>query len=261
MADYPIFINCRDRVTPLRALVRWLERAGCTRIHLVDNNSTYPPLLDFYASTPHTVIRLGRNQGHRAIWECGAVEEHAAGEYYVATDPDIVPVDECPPDALDRFRALLDGHPDRAKVGFGLVIDDLPSHYRFTRQVQVWEGQFWAAEVEPGVYDAPIDTTFALHRPGTAFTAPGVLPNHARSLRTGYPYVARHTAWYVDSRRPDAEERYYREHARGDVTHWNGDRLPQRLVDGLRAANLLVDGGSGWRRLLPGRRRRERAAR
>ncbi|HEV7467765.1 MAG TPA: glycosyltransferase family 2 protein [Candidatus Dormibacteraeota bacterium] len=255
MTDYPIFINCRDRVTPLRALVGWLERAGCTRIHLVDNESTYPPLLDYYASTPHHVIRLGRNQGHRAVWESGAVDEHAPGEYYVATDPDIVPVEECPPDALEHFRALLDRHPDRAKVGFGLRTDDLPRHYRFSDQVRRWEGQFWSSEVEPGVYDAPIDTTFALHRPGTAFTEPGLLPSHARSLRTGPPYLARHTAWYVDSRHPDAEERYYRDHARSDVTHWNGDRLPRRLIEGMRAAGMRVDGGSSlWRRLLPRRR-------
>lgn len=254
MSDYPVFVNCRDRVAPLLELVGWLERAGCTRIHLVDNDSTYPPLLDYYAQTTHTVIRLGRNVGHRAIWESGAVEEHAPGEPYVATDPDIVPVEDCPLDALDHFARLLARHPDRAKVGFGLKIDDLPRRYRFSRQVREWESQFWTAAVEPGVYDAPIDTTFALHRPGTDFAAPGVLPNSARSLRTGPPYVARHTAWYVDSRHLDAEERYYREHARADVTHWNVDRLPLRLVDGLRAANRLVDDRSAWRRLLPRRR-------
>ncbi|HVS43718.1 MAG TPA: glycosyltransferase family 2 protein, partial [Candidatus Dormibacteraeota bacterium] len=84
--DHPVFITCRDRVTALRALVRWLEGAGCTRIHLVDNQSTYPPLLDYYAATPHTVIRLRDNLGHRAAWESGAVREHAAGEHYVVTD-------------------------------------------------------------------------------------------------------------------------------------------------------------------------------
>ncbi|HEX3605535.1 MAG TPA: glycosyltransferase family 2 protein [Candidatus Dormibacteraeota bacterium] len=234
MADLPVFVNCRDRVTPLRALVDWLEGAGCTRIHLVDNASTYPPLLDYYARSPHTVVRLGRNVGHRAIWESGAVQEHAPGEHYVATDPDIVPVEDCPRDALAWFRELLDRHPDRDKVGFGLRIDDLPDRYRFAGEVRAWEGQFWTREVEPGVYDAPIDTTFALHRPGTDFAAPGAMPHTARSLRTGLPYVARHTAWYVDSDHPDDEERYYREHARPDTTHWNADTLPQRLLDGIR---------------------------
>lgn len=255
MNDYPIFINCRDRVTPLRALVDWLERAGCTRIHLIDNDSTYPPLLEYYAGTPHTVVRLGRNLGHKAIWESGVVREFAPGEFYVATDPDIVPVAECPLDALGHFASLLQRYPDRAKVGFGLKIDDLPRRYRFARQVQRWEAQFWTVEVEPAVYDAPIDTTFALHRPGTEFAGTQTLPSSASSLRTGPPYVARHAAWYVDSRRPDDEERYYREHARGDVTHWNVDRLPSRLVDAMRSLGLSVEDTPVWRRLWPGRRR------
>ena len=74
-------------------------------------------------------------------------------------------------DALAFFRRLLDRYSDHAKVGFGLKIADLPKHYRFSRDVRNWEGQFWAREVEPGVYDAPIDTTFALHRPDTDFGA------------------------------------------------------------------------------------------
>ena len=245
----PIFINSRDRVTPLRELVEWCEHAGQTRIYLVDNDSTYPALRAYLASTPHTVIHLGRNLGHKALWESGVIQRHARGEFYVASDPDIVPSAGCPLDALAFFRRLLDRYSDRAKVGFGLKIDDLPKHYRFSRDVRNWEGQFWAREVEPGVYDAPIDTTFALHRPDTDFGAPDVLPALARSLRTGEPYVARHTAWYVNSRKPDAEERYYREHARSDVTHWNADELPLRLVEMMRSANVWRDNRPWWQRI------------
>jgi hypothetical protein len=236
----PIFVNCRDRLTPLAQLIEWCERAGHRRIYLVDNDSSYPPLLRYFASIPHTVIRLGRNLGHKALWESGVIEKYARGEFYVATDPDIVPVEACPLDAVAHFGLLLDRHPDRAKVGFGLKIDDLPRHYRFAREVEGWEGQFWQREVERGVFDAPIDTTFALHRPDTDFQD-AVLPSSAQSLRTGPPYVARHTAWYVNSRRPDAEERYYRRHALPDVTHWNVDELPQRLIDGMRALGVAVE--------------------
>ena len=61
VGSLPIFINCRDRVTPLRDLVAWLERAGHQRIILVDNDSTYEPLLEFYEQSPHEVVRLGQN--------------------------------------------------------------------------------------------------------------------------------------------------------------------------------------------------------
>ena len=48
----PIILNCRDRVTPLKALLDWLRRAGHERVYLVDNASTYPPLLTFYETNP-----------------------------------------------------------------------------------------------------------------------------------------------------------------------------------------------------------------
>ena len=40
MRDFgpPIIINCRDRVTPLRKLVEWLERANHQTIVLLDND-------------------------------------------------------------------------------------------------------------------------------------------------------------------------------------------------------------------------------
>ena len=49
----PIFINSRDRVTPLRELVEWCEHAGQTRIYLVDNDSTYPTLCASRRPTVH----------------------------------------------------------------------------------------------------------------------------------------------------------------------------------------------------------------
>ena len=232
ITQVPIIVNNRDRLNPLRQLIGWLERAGQRDIYIVDNDSTYPPLLAYYRRSPYTVIRLGENVGHVAAWTRGIVEQVAANRYYVVTDPDIVPVKYCPINVIDHFHALLDRYPDRFKVGFGLKIDDLPAHYRFAAEVKVWEGQFWAKEVEPGVYDAPIDTTFALYRPGS--------PHHASALRTGEPYVARHTPWYAHTRRPDREERYYRGHARADLNHWDGTELPDRLYAMMNDAGVSV---------------------
>ena len=93
----PIFIICRDRLTPLAALVQWLERTGCECIYLLDNDSAWPPLLEYYERSPHSVIRLGVNAGHLAPWELGIVERYARHERYVVTDPDVVPDDSCPP--------------------------------------------------------------------------------------------------------------------------------------------------------------------
>jgi hypothetical protein len=218
----PVFINCRDRVTPLRALVSWLERAGHERIVLVDNASTYPPLLEFYDQTPHEVVKLGANLGPQAVWTA-RLTDFFPNCRYVLTDSDVVPDDDAPVDAVDRFGDLLDRYEDVDKVGFGLRIDDLPSEYGFRADVIDWESQFWEDEIEPGVFRADLDTTFALYRSHVrtrTFTA----------LRTGFPYVARHISWYIDSSNLSDEEAYYRHHARKDWTNWSSDALPSELL-------------------------------
>lgn len=137
----------------------------------------------------------------------------------MVTDPDVVPVEECPLDAVDRFRDLLDRHAHLHKAGFGLRIDDLPDHYALAQQVRDWERRFWADEIEPGVFRADIDTTFALYRPMRRH-----LESHA--VRTGHPYVARHLPWYLDSANLSDEDRYYREHADPIISNWDREELP-----------------------------------
>jgi len=227
-ADVPVFVPVRDRLTPLKALVEWLERAGHTEIWLVDNASTYQPLLDYLSTSSHNVVLLHRNFGHRSPWLSGTVQREAAGRYFVITDPDIVPDDECPLDAVQHFRSLLDRYLDIDKVGFGLRIDDLPDTYPLAPAVQEWEERFWKDEVEPGVFRADIDTTFALYRPLDR------RHQENRALRTGAPYVARHLPWYANPAALSAEDVYYREHADSSIANWDRDELPrwkQRWLD------------------------------
>jgi hypothetical protein len=219
----PIFINCRDRLTPLLQLLAYLERAGAANVHLVDNASTYPPLLDFYSRTSHRVIRLEQNLGHKALWQGAVLEQAGVDGRFVLSDPDVVPIEECPLDAIEYFAEMLDRYPRRPKVGFGLKVDDLPAHFRHKQEVIDWEAHFWQKPLAPGLYEAQIDTTFALYR------APG---KHAYSaIRTGHPYLARHTTWYLDSDDLSDEERYYRDRARADVMSWSGVEIPERLTE------------------------------
>jgi hypothetical protein len=227
--QYPVFIPVRDRITTLRQVLDWLESVDQHEIWLIDNDSTYPPLVELLATTTHHVVRAGYNLGHRSPWLTGAVQRHAHGRYFVVTDPDVIPDESCPADALDRFRALLDRHPDIDKVGFGLRIDDLPAHYPLRDHVVEWEARFWQDEVEPGAYRADIDTTFALYRP--------LDRRHMenRALRTGTPYVARHQPWYTDPGALTDDDHYYREHADPTVSNWDRDELPRWKQRWLRA--------------------------
>jgi hypothetical protein len=215
----PIFVIVRDRVDPLRLLLDWLNRAGQREIVLIDNASTYPPLLRALDSSPHEVVRLDRNLGPRAPWLTGLVADRALDRPYVVTDPDVVPDPDCPFGVFDHFAALLERYPDFPKVGFGLRIDDLPASFAHRSDVAEWEAQWWTDELEPGVYRAPIDTTFALYRAGRAW-------HEFDALRTGPPYVARHLPWYSDTAHPTEEERYYRDHLDPLVNSWDQSGIP-----------------------------------
>lgn len=229
MADFkktPILIICRDRLDPLQQLLGWLDSAGYERPILIDNGSTYPPLVEFLADcSALEVLRLEENLGHLAPWRSEVVQASFGSiGPAVVTDCDVVPDSNCPDDAVERLAEVLLRHADVDKVGLGLRIDDLPDSYGLKDEVIAWETKFWETEVAPGVFDAEVDTTFALYR---TLNKP-----HAtvRALRTGAPYVARHLSWYSDSSNPSKEQTYYREHSDGETSHWESGVLDPVLA-------------------------------
>jgi hypothetical protein len=197
----------------LKLLLKWLERIGQKRIILLDNNSAYPPLLNFYKDTKHEVVRFRRNYGQTVLWRTKLFQEVITENHYILSDPDVVPGKSCPSDAIEYLYHLLEKYDTYDKAGFGLKIDDIPSHYQHREDVIKWEKRFWVKEIEPNVFDAPIDTTFALYRPGIRYSF--------NSIRTGAPYVARHIPWYINSRELTDEELFYRKHLRKDSSHWS----------------------------------------
>lgn len=220
----PVYIICRDRVDDLGRLVTWLEEHDVQRITLVDNASTYEPLLEYYEQTPHAVLGLEKNYGSRALW---LTNNQPMKEHYVVTDPDVLPIHECPADAIDLLRRMLAAHPEYAKAGLGLYLDDIPQiqSLSWERSLVCQRRHIGDMSVEPyaiSLYHSLIDTTFALYRPGlevphllqayqTAGDGRGLL-----AIRTGYPMQARHLPWYrLDH--PTEEEQYYLDHMEDEM--------------------------------------------
>jgi len=200
--DIPVLINNYNRVFHLRNLIEWLERAGMRHIYIIDNASSYPALIDYYKNTKHNVIRLNVNIGYKALWET-SIHRWFRGGPYIYTDPDVLPVSECPMEAIKFLHDTLSKHDDINKVGFGLKIDDIPDCYHKKSEVIEWEKRFWDCPVEENLYKADIDTTFALYR------ANSVKQQWGKTLRTGGKYMIRHLPWYEDSNFVSEEESYY----------------------------------------------------
>jgi hypothetical protein len=151
------------------------------------------------------VVQLGANLGSRALYRSGRIPS----EPFVYTDPDVVPVEDCPLDAVAHLAELLDRFPHTPKVGLGLYLADVPESMDSLgwerRLLQPEPGDAWLGEIAPGVFDSLIDTTFALYRPG-------VTGHDYRGIRTGWPYQARHMSWYSQGEL-SAEDAYYLQRA------------------------------------------------
>lgn len=214
----PVIINNYNRLSTLKQLISDLEARGYTNLYIIDNKSTYPPLLEYYEKEcAYKVFRLKKNIGFKALWKSGIWYKFFTG-YYCYTDSDLSLIEDCPDDFMQRFYKLLQKYPEVHKTGFSLKIDELPDHYAQKQEVLDWESKFYKLEKEKGVYIAPIDTTFALYRP---FSRRGKRDGSDEMLRVGYPYQCHHLPWYVNSAHPDDEELYY-EKSVGKSTHWTG---------------------------------------
>lgn len=211
--DVPIIINNRNRLTTLQMMINWLEPIGFSRIIILDNDSTYPPLLDFYRKTSHQVVKLRANIGYLALWE-SELFDRIRTAHYIYSDSDVVPTETCPTNILELFEYGLERYSQFNKVGFSLKIDDIPHHCQARDQIISHENQFWAKPLDAQFYEAHIDTTFALYRP---FARGGWWEP---ALRTSSPYSARHLPWYVNSNCLTEEELYYKTHVSPLSSYW-----------------------------------------
>jgi hypothetical protein len=213
----------RDRVTYARQCLAALAAAGL-EVHVADHASTWPAALAWLAGLEESgeavVHRRGENAYPWALWQWGPFRDVMSGDDqpYVVTDPDVIPSGDCPADWPQRLAGLLAASQARpgprgpcVKAGLGLRLDRLPAARR--EEVTSWERVFWADEQEPGVYRANVDTTLALCRPYTEYPLFSLGP----ALRTGFPYVADHLAWYEDPGSLSPELRHYR--SRADAGH------------------------------------------
>lgn len=210
----PIIINNRNRLEFLSALINSLEKRGYTNIIIIDNRSTFTPLLKYYESLSYKVIMLENNLGYRSLEQLPLYKE-IRKNYFVYTDSDVVLDENCPDDFMNYFYEILKKNIWVTKVGFSLKIDDLPDYYEKKEQVIKWESQFYKDKSGRDFY-ASIDTTFALHKPYTLISTRGFF----KMIRTGAPYVAKHMPWYNNSANLNDEEKFYIDNVEIG-THWS----------------------------------------
>lgn len=174
MIDLPVFIISRDRLTWLRETVAMLKRFPGLMPIILDNASTYLPLLAWFEEEDcPPVIRLPHNYGCRVPWvNMNGVSQHiinnVQGErkgrlkedgtivecvfksncfedlghgYYVVMDNDL-DLRGVPEDGFEVLRQVFDVKHPAVKVGFSIDLDSVSKDYELHDQVLEWETQF-----------------------------------------------------------------------------------------------------------------------
>ena len=228
-----VFVNVFNRLTTTRKLCEQLAAMSGVRVVIVDNASTWGPLVDWYETDcPYQVVRLDENMGHHAPWISGVVASLVKDPFYCVTDCDLdlqgVPLDLM--QVLQRpLVSCVHGLCGVKKSGISLRIDDLPE---WQSEVARWEKQFWRRQ-RGGYFVAPIDTTLCMY--------PTALPQSiARTVvgpltvRSALPYTARHVPWYLDGTDLDAENlNYFATAGRSNSWRLNGRALSSQWSGGV----------------------------
>lgn len=214
--EIPFIINNFNQLFYLQQLIEFLLNHKFKTIVVIDNNSTYPQLKDYYKELENEprikIYKLNQNIGHRALYSQKHIMEKYCKGYYFLSDADCIPYSDMPLDFTTKMIGLLDKYYLRvSKVGLALNLDDIPDHYKLKEKVLDWEKRFWKNEVETDVYEVPVDTTFALYKP--AYGLRIVRSPFLNGLRLAIKYKIKHGGWYENSLNPTAEHVYYKNSA------------------------------------------------
>ncbi|WP_199089674.1 glycosyltransferase [Bosea sp. ASV33] len=221
------FVISFNQLTYLKNIVEFFIKNKIKNVIIIDNASSYPPLLAYLDTIPFKVHRMTENYGHMVLFENETFKEEIDKNYFFLTDPDVLPVPECPNDFSFVFMDILLRNNLKNKVGFSLKIDDLPNHYELRDNVVAWESRFFNDKrtyKDIQIYDSPIDTTFALYRPRREWRT----TDFFAAFRVGAPYMARHLPWYRNLSKMTDEELFYKRTDKGS-SNWNGTMSSDEL--------------------------------
>lgn len=206
----PIIIINYNQLFYLKQQVDFYIKRGFKNIIIIDNASTYKPLLEYYneIKSKVTLEILNENYGHMVFFENKTIYQKYSNGYYIISDADVVPNNDLPKNFVKDMIELLDKYFMKiTKVGFALKIDDIPDSFILKEKVINWEKIFWKDEIENDVFFAELDTTFSLYKPNY----PEKFHHNSfyKALRLSGNFTAKHGGWYIDYKNPSEEQQFY----------------------------------------------------
>lgn len=190
--EIPLIICNFNQLTFTRNLVNWFSFYYPENpIWIIDNASDYEPLLKWY-----TGMNVAQYKENDFIGNLKNFLNNHRFDYYIISDPDIMPHPSTPPDFLSYFKAVVDGGYHRC--GFDLIWQDIPEWNPKKGWIQGDQRGLIAEPVDVHGFTgkkAPIDTTFCLYKAsngGWSAPMPGNLWGSSVRL-----FDAFHLTWYL----------------------------------------------------------------
>ena len=211
--NIPVYVIAFNNLTYVKSMVDQLRELRVKKIIIVDNCSTYPPLLQYYeqqkaiknSETVFQLIKMDSNYGSNVITNCFY---KFLPEVFVITDPDLKLNPKLPSNFLEQLYNISNIYK-AYKVGFAL---DLSDSIKFNQEmkfrnmsIEKWESQFWRDKISDEKYElykAEIDTTFAVYN--KKYSTPRSL-----QIRVAGDFTCKHLPWYQDDFMPKDELDYY----------------------------------------------------
>lgn len=222
----PVYINNWNILTWVKKMAAYLENVPDVAIFIIDNNSTYRPLLDWYQTCPYDVIRLrenlGSRHGYNIVLKGNEHKNKFGSDFFVFTDADL-DISDCPSDILEILKEGYSRH--NIKTGLSIEIEDVPEE-SLTYDGVVIDRCYWEKKLDDLFYDSPVDTTFALYHKDSYLYG-------CDAIRSEKPYTAKHLPWYftANCKMTDEEKFMYSQKPTmcGSGGQWT-NRLYQHVV-------------------------------
>ena len=185
----PIIINNRNLLTWPSKMVEDLQTfENIGEIIILDNGSTYEPLLEWYKTNPCTII-YSENLGQGAPWILN-LPNKLGFDYYVVTDSDL-DLSNTPKNSLQYLKEKLDSHPEYSKIGLSLYNWNVPEESPYHHFLKTWGLNNWGEDtiIDGLLTKQLVDTTFALYHIDRH--------HHGNSCASNSPYSVRHIPWEI----------------------------------------------------------------
>jgi hypothetical protein len=195
----PVFIMAYNQYTYVKSMVDQLMKYPNLQLYIIDNKSTYPPLVEYLKTIDGKhgvkVLYQDKNYGHKVYERPDIIA--LGGDKYIVTDPDLLLNDKLPHNFVDILSELSDQYKTN-KIGFALDIKNNIDMSKFldsskTITIDSNEAKYWKDRIEHPTYElykAPIDTTFSLIN--KKYYKPGKLDD---SIRIAGNFTSVHRPW------------------------------------------------------------------